>query len=64
MPWAFDGVNLLIKCYNRFMPFTKITHGKSKGNYRSKESGKIYTPKQLRAYFATKGWKRKPREKK
>jgi len=46
------------------MPFKKIIRGKNKGNYRSKESGKIYTPRQLRAYFATKGFKRKPRKKK
>lgn len=45
-------------------PFAKIVRGKNKGKYRSKESGKIYSPKQLRAYFATKGWKRKPRKKK
>jgi len=41
------------------MPFKKV--GKNK--YRSPR-GKIYTAKQVRAYYATKGWKRKPRRKK
>jgi len=44
------------------MPFKKITSGKNKGKYRS-ESGRIYTPKQVKAYYATDGWKRKPRKK-
>lgn len=39
------------------MPFKKI-----KGGYRS-PSGRKYTAKQVRAYYATKGWKRKPRKK-
>ena len=38
------------------MPFKRITHGKEKGNYRS-ESGEIYTPKQLKLYHATNGFK-------
>ena len=38
------------------MPFKKITHGKNKGKYKS-ESGKIYTKKQVRAYYATNGFK-------
>lgn len=44
------------------MPFTKITEGVQKGKYRS-ESGKIYTLKQIRAYFATGGWARPVRSK-
>ena len=40
------------------MPFRKITKGKDAGKYKS-EYGKVYTLKQLRAYHATKGWKRK-----
>ena len=40
------------------MPFKK--RGK---NYCS-PSGKKYTAKQVKAYYATKGWKRKPRKKK
>jgi len=44
------------------MPFKRITHGKNKGKYRSPRSGKIYSFKQVKAYYATKGWKRKPRK--
>lgn len=40
------------------MPFTK-TKRKGKTVYKS-PSGRIYTPKQVKAYYATKGWKRKP----
>ena len=40
------------------MPFKKITAGKNKGKYRS-PSGKVYTPKQVKAYYATGGWKRR-----
>ena len=43
------------------MPFTKITEGKWAGRYRS-EGGKVYTLKQIRAYYATGGWKRKVRQ--
>jgi hypothetical protein len=43
------------------MPFKKITSGKNRGKYRS-PSGRIYTARQVRAYYATKGWKRKPRK--
>ncbi len=39
------------------MPFTKITEGKNAGKYIT-ESGRIYTLRQIRAYFATGGWKR------
>jgi hypothetical protein len=45
------------------MPFTKITSGKNRGKYRS-PSGRIYTAKQVRLYYATKGFKRAPRRKK
>ena len=45
------------------MPFKKITSGKNKGKYRS-PSGRIYTARQVRAYYATKGFKRKPRRRK
>jgi len=45
------------------MPFKKITSGKNKGKYRS-PSGRIYTARQVRAYYATKGWKRKVRRRK
>jgi hypothetical protein len=41
------------------MPFSKrIKKGKNRGKYRSKRSGKIYTQKQVKAYYATGGWKR------
>lgn len=45
------------------MPFKKITSGKNRGKYRS-PSGRVYTAKQVRAYYATGGWKRKPRRRK
>jgi len=44
------------------MPFKPITHGKNKGKYKS-ESGRIYTEKQMKAYFATEGFKREPKKK-
>ena len=44
------------------MPFRKITRGEDAGKYKS-QYGKIYTLKQLRAYYATKGWKRKVKKK-
>jgi len=44
------------------MPFTKITSGKNKGKFRS-PSGRVYTPKQVKAYYATNGFKRKPKRK-
>jgi hypothetical protein len=43
------------------MPFTKIKRGKGRGKYRS-PSGRIYSPKQVRAYYATSGWARQPRK--
>lgn len=39
------------------MPFTKVKGG----GYRS-PSGKRYTARQVRAYYATSGFKRKPRK--
>lgn len=39
------------------MPFKKVGHGK----YRS-PSGRLWTAKQVRAYKATGGFKRKPRK--
>jgi len=41
------------------MPFRKTARGK----YKS-PSGRVYTARQVRAYYATGGWKRKPRKKK
>jgi hypothetical protein len=43
------------------MPFKKIRKGKGRGKYRS-PSGRIYTSKQVRAYYATGGWKRPVRK--
>jgi len=45
------------------MPFKRITKGKNKGKYRT-PSGKVYTAKQVKAYHATGGWKRKSRKRK
>lgn len=39
------------------MPFTK------RGNFYYSPSGRRYTKKQVRAYYATGGWKRKVRRK-
>jgi len=41
------------------MPFTKI----SKNKYKS-PSGRIFTAKQVKLYYATKGFKKKPKRKK
>jgi hypothetical protein len=43
------------------MPFKKITRGKNKGKYKT-PTGRIYTKKQVKAYHATNGWKRKPKK--
>ena len=43
------------------MSFKRIKSGRNKGKYKSPR-GKIYTTKQVRAYYATKGFKRKPRK--
>jgi hypothetical protein len=45
------------------MPFRRITKGRNKGKYRSPR-GRVYTPKQVRAYYATGGFSRKPRRRK
>ena len=39
------------------MPFKKVGSGK----YKS-PSGRTYTKKQVKAYYATGGWKRKPKK--
>ncbi len=39
------------------MPYKKITRGKNKGKYRSKD-GKVLTLKQIQAYYAGKGKKK------
>lgn len=43
------------------MPFKRIARGKSKGKYRS-PSGRTYTAKQVRFYYASSGFQRKPRK--
>lgn len=45
------------------MPFKAITSGKHRGKFRS-PSGRIFTKKQVKLYYATKGFKRKPRKRK
>lgn len=40
------------------MPYKKITRGKNKGKYKSKD-GKIMTLSQIQAYYAGKGKKKK-----
>jgi hypothetical protein len=40
------------------MPFKKITTGKNKGSYKT-PSGRVFTPKQVKAYYATDGFKKK-----
>lgn len=45
------------------MPFTKIKRGKGRGKYRS-PSGRVYTIKQVRLYYATKGFTKKLRRRK
>jgi hypothetical protein len=40
------------------MPFRKLSNGR----YKS-PSGRTYSAKQVRAYYATNGWKRKPKRK-
>lgn len=40
------------------MPFKKITSGKDKGKYRS-PSGRKFTKGQVKAYYATDGFKKK-----
>ncbi len=45
------------------MPFKKIIFGKNKGKY-SAPSGRVYSGKQVKAYYATDGFKREPKGKK
>lgn len=45
------------------MPFSKIKSGKSKGKYRS-PSGRVFTASQVRLYYATNGFKKKPKKSK
>lgn len=45
------------------MPFKRISKGKGRGKYRS-PSGRTFTKKQVRLYYATGGFKRKPRRRK
>lgn len=42
------------------MPFKKITKGKNKGKYKS-PSGRTFDKKQVKLYYATDGFKKKPR---
>ena len=44
------------------MPFTLIKTGINKGKYKS-PSGKIWTLKQVRLYYLTNGFTKKPRRK-
>lgn len=44
------------------MPFTKITSGKDKGKYKS-PSGRKWSKKQVVAYYATNGFKKKVKKK-
>lgn len=44
------------------MPFKKIGRGKNKGKYRS-PSGRVYSKKQVRMYYATNGFKKRARRK-
>jgi hypothetical protein len=44
------------------MPFKKIVKGKEKGKYKS-PSGRVFTKKQVKLYYATEGFKKKPRKK-
>ena len=39
------------------MPFKKISSGSNKGKYRS-PSGRVFTARQVRGYYATKGFSR------
>lgn len=43
------------------MPFKKITKGKGKGKFKS-PSGRVWTKKQIRLYYATGGFARKPKK--
>lgn len=40
------------------MPFKKIKTGKNKGKFKS-PSGKVFTGKQVKAYYSSNGFKKK-----
>lgn len=44
------------------MPFSKIAKGKNKGKYKS-PSGRVWTKKQVIAYHASDGFKKKSKKK-
>lgn len=43
------------------MPFKKISSGSNKGKYKS-PSGRVFTARQVRGYYATKGFSRSVRK--
>lgn len=43
------------------MSFVKIKSGKNRGKYRS-PSGRIYTARQVKYYYASSGFKRPPQK--
>ena len=45
------------------MPFSKIKQGKNKGKFKS-PSGRIFTSSQVALYYATDGFRKKPKGKK
>jgi hypothetical protein len=45
------------------MPFKRIARGKNKGKYKS-PSGRVWTRRQVTAYYATNGFSRKPKRRK
>jgi len=44
------------------MPFKKVVKGKDRGKYRS-PSGRVFTKGQVKAYYATDGFKKRKRGK-
>jgi hypothetical protein len=40
------------------MPFTRIKRGKKRGKYRS-PSGRVFSRKQIKLYYATKGFQKR-----
>lgn len=43
------------------MPFKRISRGRNRGKYKS-PSGRVWTRRQVSAYYATKGFSRKPKK--
>ncbi len=43
------------------MPFKKISGGKNKGKFKS-PSGRVFTGKQVKMYYATDGFTKKPKK--